>query len=83
MFPCIFKPVTFFRQKDPIVMGADIERGVLKLGTPVCVFSKEKRDVKLGIVESIESNQFKLKSYSVPLGQSYRVAVLDKLNIIK
>jgi translation initiation factor 5B len=61
VFPCIFKAVAFFRQKDPIVMGVDVESGVLKLGTPICVFSKEKRDIKLGIVDSIESNHKPLK----------------------
>ena len=36
-------------------MGVEVERGVLKPGTPVCVFNDTK--LKIGVVESIESNK--------------------------
>jgi len=54
VFPCILKPVAFFNKKNPIIMGVDIEEGVLKKGTPICVYNKEK--LSLGTVDSIESN---------------------------
>jgi hypothetical protein len=36
--------VAFFNKKDPIVMGVDVERGILRLGTPLVVYDK---DVKI------------------------------------
>lgn len=41
VFPCILKQVATFRKSDPIVLGVDVEMGVLKIGTPICIF-KEK-----------------------------------------
>jgi len=40
VFPCILKPVAFFNKKDPIIIGVDVERGVLKIGTPLCVYDE-------------------------------------------
>ena len=54
VFPCIVKPVQVFNKKDPIVLGVDVLAGVLKIGTPLCVPTKDK--LKVGIVESIEAN---------------------------
>jgi translation initiation factor 5B len=54
VFPCIIKPVAFFNKKDPIVMGVDVIEGVLKIGTPLCVRTKDKEKVKIGVVDSIE-----------------------------
>ena len=33
--------MAFFHKNDPIVMGVDIESGILKIGTPVCVYDKD------------------------------------------
>ena len=41
VFPCILKQVATFRKCDPIVLGVDVEYGVLKIGTPICIY-KEK-----------------------------------------
>jgi translation initiation factor 5B len=40
-------------------MGVDIDRGVLKAGTPICVFDDKK--LKLGVVETIELNKKSIK----------------------
>ncbi|XP_033833079.1 eukaryotic translation initiation factor 5B [Periophthalmus magnuspinnatus] len=47
-------PQFIFNSRDPIVMGVNVEAGVLKTGTPVCVPSKGFVDI--GIVTSIEMN---------------------------
>ena len=39
VFPVLFKPVVFFNKKDPLIMGVDIEDGVLKIGTPICLYN--------------------------------------------
>lgn len=38
IFPCILKQVATFRKSDPIVLGVDVEAGILKIGTPICVY---------------------------------------------
>lgn len=55
IFPCLIKPLQFFNKADPIIMGVDIERGILKPGTPVCLYNATK--LKIGVVESIEANK--------------------------
>lgn len=37
-------------------MGVDVEKGILRIGTPLVVYDKEKKNVRLGIVSSIEAN---------------------------
>ena len=37
-------------------MGVDVERGILRIGTPICVYDQERRSVRLGAVTSIEAN---------------------------
>lgn len=59
IFPVVIKPVAFFNKKDPLVMGVDVEQGVLKVGTPLAVYTPLK--LKLGVVESIELNKKSLK----------------------
>lgn len=56
VFPCVIKPIAFFNKKDPIVLGCDVVEGVVKIGTPLCVFNKDKVKVNLGTVVSIEAN---------------------------
>jgi len=38
VFPCVLKVVQFFNTKDPIIMGVDIEKGQLRIDTPICVY---------------------------------------------
>jgi len=54
VFPCILKTVALINKKYPLILGVEIDRGILRPGTPVCIPSKE--NLKLGIVESIEAN---------------------------
>ena len=55
IFPCVLRQIQCFNKKDPLIIGVDIIKGVLKPGTPICVPSKGM--VKIGIVESIQMNK--------------------------
>ncbi|CAA7013498.1 unnamed protein product [Microthlaspi erraticum] len=56
VFPCVLQilPNCVFNKKDPIVLGVDVIEGILKIGTPICVPSREFIDI--GRVFSIENN---------------------------
>lgn len=56
VFPCVLKimPNCVFNKKDPIVLGVDVLEGVLKVGTPICIPSREYIDI--GKIASIEIN---------------------------
>ncbi|OQV23519.1 Eukaryotic translation initiation factor 5B [Hypsibius exemplaris] len=56
IFPCKLKilPQFVFNSRDPIVVGVVVEAGILKVGTPLCVPTKEFVDI--GVVSSIELN---------------------------
>ncbi|XP_044313758.1 eukaryotic translation initiation factor 5B [Drosophila rhopaloa] len=62
VFPCKLRilPQFIFNSRDPIVMGVMVENGIVKVGTPICVPSKEFVDI--GIVTSIESNHKQIES---------------------
>jgi len=49
VFPCKLKilPNCVFNSRDPIVCGVRVEDGFIKLGTPICVPSK---DVGISII---------------------------------
>lgn len=47
VFPCVLKQVATFRKSDPIVLGVDVEQGVLKIGTPICIYKDQ--EVLIGI----------------------------------
>ncbi|KAI9098362.1 hypothetical protein K1719_024987 [Acacia pycnantha] len=57
VFPCVMKilPGCVFMKKDPIVLGVDILEGVLKVGTPICIPSRDYIDI--GRIASIENNR--------------------------
>jgi len=54
VFPCRLKILqdSVFNARNPIVMGVNVESGVLRVGTVLCVPGKEFLDI--GIVESME-----------------------------
>ncbi|CAF1301674.1 unnamed protein product [Adineta ricciae] len=56
VFPCKLKvlPQFIFNSRDPIICGVVVEDGFVKLGTPICVPSKDFID--LGRIVSIELN---------------------------
>lgn len=56
VFPCKLRimPQFVFNSRDPIVMGVSVEAGAVRMGTPICVPTKEF--VFIGIVSSIEIN---------------------------
>lgn len=56
VFPCKLKvlPQCIFNSRDPIICGVIVEDGFVKLGTPICVPSKEF--IELGRIVSIEIN---------------------------
>uniref|UniRef100_A0A915JBQ1 Uncharacterized protein n=1 Tax=Romanomermis culicivorax TaxID=13658 RepID=A0A915JBQ1_ROMCU len=62
IFPCKLRilPQHVFKTRDPIVFGVSVEDGVVKVGTPICVPSKES--IFLGTVSSIEINQKAIES---------------------
>lgn len=43
VFPCKLRvlPQCIFNSRDPIVLGVVVEAGFVKMGTPICVPSKE------------------------------------------
>ncbi|GBG83244.1 hypothetical protein CBR_g36859 [Chara braunii] len=56
VFPCELKilPTCIFNKKDPIVLGVEVMSGIVKIGTPLSVPSKEFIDI--GRIASIEVN---------------------------
>ncbi|KAK7266172.1 hypothetical protein RIF29_18814 [Crotalaria pallida] len=56
VFPCVMQiiPNCIFNKKDPIVLGVEILEGIVKIGTPICVPSRDFIDI--GRVASIENN---------------------------
>lgn len=47
------------RASEPVIIGVEVESGVLKIGTPICLYDANK--MKIGIVETIEYNHKTLK----------------------
>lgn len=58
VFPCKLKilPEYVFNKRDPIVCGVRVEDGFIKIGTPICVPSKDDTFIDLGRITSIEKN---------------------------
>lgn len=56
VWPCRLRiyPEYIFNKRDPIVLGVEVVEGTLRLGTPICVPTKDK--IFLGRVTSIEVN---------------------------
>nr|XP_010925041.1 LOW QUALITY PROTEIN: eukaryotic translation initiation factor 5B-like [Elaeis guineensis] len=56
VFPCVLRimPNCIFNKKDPIVLGVDVLEGIAKVGTPICIPSRDFIDI--GRIASIEIN---------------------------
>ncbi|PIA44237.1 hypothetical protein AQUCO_01700086v1 [Aquilegia coerulea] len=56
VFPCVLKiiPKYVFYKKDPIVVGVDVLEGIAKVGTPICIPSRDYIDI--GHIVSIKRN---------------------------
>ncbi|CAI4229082.1 unnamed protein product [Auanema sp. JU1783] len=56
IYPCKLKilPQHIFNARNPIVCGVNVEAGLLKRGTPICVPSKDR--IYIGTVSSIQRN---------------------------
>ncbi|KAJ3071961.1 hypothetical protein HDU98_004526 [Podochytrium sp. JEL0797] len=59
VFPCILRiiPGMVFNKRSPIIMGADVVEGILKVGTPICVIDENKKITSLGKCTGIELNK--------------------------
>lgn len=53
IFPCMLKTVMFINKKDPLIIGVDVEAGVLKTGTPIYCIEKK---LPIGVVEGMEKD---------------------------
>uniref|UniRef100_A0A453T002 Eukaryotic translation initiation factor 5B n=3 Tax=Aegilops tauschii subsp. strangulata TaxID=200361 RepID=A0A453T002_AEGTS len=55
VFPCTLKilPNRIYHSKDPIVCDVEVVEGVVKVGTPICVFTPSKDKSKNTIVHSL------------------------------
>ncbi|XP_037467339.1 eukaryotic translation initiation factor 5B-like [Triticum dicoccoides] len=55
VFPCTLKilPNRVYHSKDPIVCDVEVVEGVVKVGTPICVFTQSKDKSKNIIVHSL------------------------------
>ena len=41
VFPCVLKIVAVYHLKKPIVLGVEVQDGIVKIGTPICVPEKD------------------------------------------
>ncbi|KAL4194703.1 hypothetical protein AMTRI_Chr05g60790 [Amborella trichopoda] len=61
IFPCVLKimPNCVFNKKDPIIVGVEILEGIAKVGTPICIPSRDF--VGIGKIASLEANHKELQ----------------------
>jgi len=55
VFPCVLNILQIFNKKDPLIVGVKVADGSLRIGTPLCVPSREF--LFAGRVTSIEVNK--------------------------
>ncbi|CAD8159416.1 unnamed protein product [Paramecium octaurelia] len=61
VFPSLLKIVRIINTKEPLILGVEVEQGILKTGTPICIYDQNSNKNKIGIVETIELNHKSLK----------------------
>jgi len=79
-YPCVLEIMkeAIFNRKDPIIMGVNVLKGQLRVGTPLCV--PEKDNLRIGVVEAIEKNKNKISS-ALPKDGSVSVRISGQSNI--
>lgn len=60
VYPCVLEIMkeAIFNRKDPIIIGVNVLKGQLRVGTPLCV--PERENLRIGVVEAIEKNKNKI-----------------------
>jgi len=74
VFPCVLKFLKdyLFRDRDPIVIGVQVQAGILKLHTPLCVI-KDGEILEIGKVTSIQKEHNSLDEAKI--GQEVAVSI--------
>lgn len=56
VFPCVLEvlPDAIFRNKDPMILGCRVTRGLARLGTPLCV--PLKGELEVGRIVSMQKD---------------------------
>ncbi|CAD8106174.1 unnamed protein product [Paramecium primaurelia] len=68
VFPSLLKIVRIINAKEPLILGVEVEQGILKTGTPICIYDQNSNKNKIGIVETIELNHKSLKEARATTG---------------
>lgn len=78
VFPAILKiiPTCIFNKKDPIILGVDVEDGILKVGTPLAI--PQLQNLLVGTVVSIERDHKEVDI--AKKGQSVAVRIQNESN---
>jgi len=74
VFPCVLEVMkeAIFNRKDPIIIGVNVLKGQLRVGTPLCV--PERENLRIGVVETIERNKTKVDK-AVPKDGSVSIRI--------
>lgn len=77
IFPCKLRiiPKAIFNRSDPVIIGVDVEEGILKKDTPIYCVEKKKY---LGIIESIQKDQKEVAEAFKNNSVSIRIKGVDK-----
>jgi translation initiation factor 5B len=80
VFPCILDivPDSCFNTKNPIILGVNVIEGQLRIGTLLCIPTKE--NLRLGLVTSIEANKKPLQTARASNGSvAIKIASTDSI----
>lgn len=81
IFPCELKiiPGCVFTKRSPLVLGLEVMKGTLKIGTPICAIrqsgTNSEEITKLGYVESILDNKVNISSATVGMKVSVKIEI--------